>query len=288
MTPDRVHTLSGVAFFTFILVFAGRYGLQELEADTPAVDVRESAVVPTPAAPPPVTWPALLKRAKEMQLMYREQDTSRLAKISEVRQLAADTGPDADSINKLNAVLDGMEPRSDQGMDQVYIDELIVLDKRLRDAKHQRRLLEEHLAHLNRVHTEHTARFVTQKWDARKIISQRVWGLEREVESLRVKERRAQGDLRVTRRLLHERRGALPESGNTSGGSRAVSVTSLADVGESVASVQSSERDLLLQRHRQGSLKRSSTPPTGMASAPASIRGNSTPRETPEPSPEML
>lgn len=67
-------------------------------------------------------------------------------------------------------------------------------------------------------------------------------------------------------RLLHERSGALPreESGNTSGGSRAVSVTSLAEVGDGMASVHSSDRELLLRHHHQGSLRRTSTPPTGM------------------------
>ena len=88
--------------------------------------------------------------------------------------------------HKFNEVLESLRPFDPKtsGADGTGLAILIQIEERIREMKSQRTKLEEHLAHLNRIHAERSSRD-SRKVDATRLLSQRVWELEVETAAFR-------------------------------------------------------------------------------------------------------
>lgn len=129
------------------------------------------------------SWSGLLQDTKAMQTRLEHQDRARRDALAEYRLAGATLAPDPESARQFNQVLDSLLPQAGGGQAR-GLAHLIAVEDRLAEVKSQRSALEEHLAYLNRIHSERSAAD-EQNFTAASLLSQRLWKLEEHAAMLR-------------------------------------------------------------------------------------------------------
>lgn len=160
-----------------------KYGIDEL-IDHPSASTAPTARGDAENSGDLSTWPALLLDTKALQTSLEDENRSRRDKIATLREAGAMLGPDPESVMQFNAVLDGLMPKRGSGGADVGLAHLVVVEDRLVEMKSHRAALEEHLAHLNRVHADRSATD-ERNFTATSLMSQRLWKLEEHTAALR-------------------------------------------------------------------------------------------------------